>query len=80
MQLTIAVFSMCGIAPRILKIDTNAPRFFQTRLFLRKQLSLSDMGKDQPRSQGPPFYVEKVPRESTLFTCLLDFSRFQRCD
>ena len=61
MQLTIAVFSMCGMVPRILKIDTNAPRFSQTRLFLRKQLSLSDMGKDQLRSQGPPLYVEKVP-------------------
>ena len=69
---------MC-MASRNLNIDANAPRFSQTRIFLRKQLSLSDMGKDQPRSQGPPLYVEKVPWLK-LVTCLLDFSRFQRCN
>ena len=69
---------MC-MASRVLKIDANAPRFSQTRISLRKQLSLSDMGKDQPRSQGPPLYVEKVPW-LRLVTCLLDVSRFQRCD
>ena len=55
------------------------PRFSQTRISLRKQLSLSDMGKDQPRSQGPPLYVEKVPW-LRLVTCVLDFNKFQRCD
>ena len=34
----------------------------------------------QPRSQGPlSSYLEKVPW-LRLVTCLLDFSRFQRCD
>ena len=32
---------------------------------------------DQPRSQGPPLYIEKVPWLG-LVTCLLDFSRFSR--
>ena len=35
------------------------------------------MENDQPRFQGPPLYIEKVPWLG-LVTCLLDFSRFSR--
>ena len=51
----------------------------ESTFFVYKFYDYSYQGKAQPRSQSPLSSLEKVSW-LRLVTCLLDFSRFQRCD